>query len=91
MRYVSGVDEQGSVIEVRNPMAAMLKEVCDSHQLSASELIASELNASVVPALLGIEAIFPQDIGSNDTVITAVTLAYQSLLKHGAKAAVSQL
>lgn len=91
MRYVSGVDEQGSVIEVRDPMAAMLKEVCDSHQLSASELIASELNASVVPALLGIEAIFPQDIGSNDTVITAVTLAYQSLLKHGAKAAVSQL
>ncbi len=43
MRYVSGVDEQGNEIDVRDPMADTLRQICDEHGL----------NVSVVPALLG--------------------------------------
>ncbi|MCY9873626.1 fructuronate reductase [Vibrio barjaei] len=81
MRYVSGVDEQGNEIDVRDPMATMLRSVCDQHGL----------NVTVVPALLGIEAIFPADIGRNLQVINAVSSAYQSLIDNGAKATVAAL
>ncbi|MCY9852052.1 fructuronate reductase [Vibrio mediterranei] len=81
MRYVSGVDEQGNEIDVRDPMATMLRSVCDQHGL----------NVNVVPALLGIEAIFPREIGQNPIVIDAVSSAYQSLIDHGAKATVAAL
>ncbi|WP_240206268.1 fructuronate reductase [Vibrio sp. CyArs1] len=81
MRYVSGIDEQGNEIDVRDPMATMLRSVCDQHGL----------NVNVVPALLGIEAIFPREIGQNPIVIDAVSSAYQSLIDHGAKATVAAL
>lgn len=81
MRYVSGVDEQGNEIDVRDPMATMLRSVCDQHGL----------NVTVVPALLGIEAIFPREIGQNPIVIDAVSSTYQSLIDHGAKATVAAL
>ncbi|WP_394149576.1 mannitol dehydrogenase family protein [Vibrio maritimus] len=81
MRYVSGVDEKGSDIDVRDPMAASLREVCESHGV----------NVSVVPALLSIEAIFPVEIGLNPIVIDAVSSAYQSLIDNGAKATVASL
>ncbi|ASI91868.1 fructuronate reductase [Vibrio mediterranei] len=81
MRYVSGVDEQGNEIDVRDPMATMLRSVCDQYGL----------NVTVVPALLGIEAIFPREIGQSPIVIDAVSSAYQSLIDHGAKATVAAL
>ncbi len=81
MVYVSGKDEQGNSIEVSDPMAAMLKEVCDAHGK----------DISVVPALLCIETIFPTQIGRHPKVIEAVTTAYQSLIDHGAKATVAAL
>lgn len=81
MRYVSGVDEQGNEIDVRDPMATMLRSVCEQHGL----------NVTVVPALLGIEAIFPADIGRDLQVIDAVSSAYQSLIDNGAKATVAAL
>ncbi|MCG9658603.1 fructuronate reductase [Vibrio mediterranei] len=81
MRYVSGIDEQGNEIDVRDPMATILRSVCDQHGL----------NVTVVPALLGIEAIFPREIGQNPIVIDAVSSAYQSLIDHGAKATVAAL
>ncbi|MGF1777997.1 fructuronate reductase [Vibrio nomapromontoriensis] len=81
MRYVSGVDEQGQDIDVRDPMVHHLSDICSQHGL----------NASVVPALLSIEAIFQTEIGQNEQVIAAVTLAYQSLIDNGAKATVAAL
>lgn len=81
MRFVSGVDENGSKIDVHDPMAKMLKDVCDRHESSAS----------VVPVLLSIETIFDPAIGQNPKVIEAVYIAYQSLLDKGAKATVSAL
>jgi len=81
MRYVSGVDEQGNEIDVRDPMADNLRQICDEHGL----------NVSVVPALLAVEAVFPADLGQNPQVIDAVSLAYQSLIEHGAVATVAAL
>ena len=81
MRFISGVDEQGNDIDVRDPMATILREICDSHGL----------NTSVVPALLSIESIFASEIGQNVQVINAVKNAYQSLLNNGAKATVAAL
>ncbi|WP_086774067.1 fructuronate reductase [Vibrio coralliirubri] len=81
MRYVSGVDEQGNEIDVRDPMADTLRQICDQHGL----------NVSVVPALLAVEAIFPAELGQNPQVIDAVSSAYQSLIEHGAVATVAAL
>ena len=81
MRYVAGVDEKGHDIDLRDPMSAKLSDICDTHGL----------NASVVPALLSVEAIFAADIGKNPLVIDAVTHAYQSLIDNGARATVSAL
>lgn len=81
MRYVSGMDEQGNAIDVRDPMSGALRQICDQHGL----------HVSVVPALLGIEAIFPAEQGQNPRVIEAVSAAYQSLLDHGARATVAAL
>ncbi|WP_394211882.1 fructuronate reductase [Enterovibrio calviensis] len=81
MRYVSGVDEQGNEIDVRDPMAETLRAICDQHGQSPS----------VVPALLNIEAIFPAELGENPYVVDAVSTAYQSLIDHGARATVAAL
>lgn len=81
MRFVSGVDESGNRIDVRDPMAKILREVCDKHGF----------NVSVVPALLSIETIFNRDVGQNEQVISAISLAYQSLLDMGAKATIAAL
>ncbi|MEI6898035.1 MAG: fructuronate reductase [Psychromonas sp.] len=81
MRYVTAVDEQGNAIDVRDPMAEMLKAICDKHGK----------NLSLVPALLAIEAIFIPEIGQNAQVIEAVTSAYRSLINNGAKATVAAL
>lgn len=81
MRYVSGVDEQGNPIDVRDPMADVLRDICEQHGQ----------NVSVVPALLAVEAIFPIELGQNPAVIAAVSKAYQSLLDNGARATVAAL
>ncbi|CAK2971706.1 D-mannonate oxidoreductase [Vibrio crassostreae] len=81
MRYVSGVDEQGNEIDVRDPMVDTLRQICDQHGL----------NVSVVPALLAVEAIFPVELGQNPQVIDTVSSAYQSLIEHGAVATVAAL
>ncbi|WP_186170967.1 fructuronate reductase [Vibrio chagasii] len=81
MRYVSGVNEQGNEIDVRDPMADTLRQICDQHGL----------NVSVVPALLAVETIFPAELGQNPQVIDAVSSAYQSLIEHGAVATVAAL
>ncbi|GHA29598.1 mannitol dehydrogenase family protein [Oceanisphaera arctica] len=81
MRYVSGVDEQGQAIDVRDPMAAQLKTICDQHGL----------NISVVPALAGVEAIFGTDLAAEPQFIDAVTQAYTRLMTDGARAAVAAL
>ena len=81
MRYVAGTDEAGRPIDVRDPMAAQLRAICDRHGP----------NTSVVQELLGLEAVFPGQIGQSERVQDAVAQAYQSLIDNGAKATVAAL
>ena len=81
MRYVSGVNEQGEAIDVRDPMAEKLRAICDEHGL----------NVTVVPALLAVDAIFAPELAANERFVEAVTAAYQNLLDNGARKAVASL
>lgn len=80
MRYVGGVDEQGNKIEVSDPLLPVIQAAVQG----------SEEGESRVKALLGIEAIFGQDLPQNAQFVEQVTNAYLSLLSKGAKATVAQ-
>jgi len=70
MRYVSGLDECGQSIDVRDPMSEQLKTITSQHGL----------NVSVVPALVSIEAIFGKDLFENSVFMDAVSKAYAHLI-----------
>ena len=80
MRYVTGVDEQGQPIDVRDPFAADLRRRTDQAGMQAQAL---------VPALLGVEAIFGKDLPHQPVFVEAVTRALDQLIRHGAKATVA--
>jgi fructuronate reductase len=75
MRYVTGVDEKGQPIDVRDPLRDELRRRADSAGLVASQL---------APALLGIEKIFGTDLAANHKFVGAVTSALDHLITHGA-------
>jgi fructuronate reductase len=75
MRYVTGVDERGSPIEVLDPMAETLRAVARPEGPVAKRL---------APALLSIAAIFGEDLGRDPRVCTAVTAALEMLYRDGA-------
>jgi fructuronate reductase len=79
MRYVGGVDEAGQAIEVRDPLAARLRAICDAHDDPAQR----------VAALLAVSEVFPPDLA--ERLLTPVGAAYDMLLRHGARAAVAQI
>ena len=81
MRYVSGVDEQGVAIDVRDPMVESLKSICDQHGL----------NVSVVKALVSIDTIFAKDLIDNKVLMNAIETAYAALLLMGAQKSVAKL
>jgi fructuronate reductase len=68
MRYVSGVDEAGQEIDVRDPLAAKLKALTDG----------ANSPAECVAALLSVREIFPADIAQqlSDPVTRAATLIW---------------
>jgi fructuronate reductase len=76
MRYVSGVDESGKPINVRDPLAAELRRLADQAGLVANRL---------APALLSVEAIFGTDLPSDPRFTGPVTLALDRLISWGAK------
>lgn len=79
MRYVSGVDEHGQVIDVCDPLLAVIQNAVS----------ASDEGESRVKALLGIEAIFGKELPLIATFTSAVNNAYLALLAKGAKATVA--
>ena len=81
MRYVSGVDEQGEAIDVRDPLAATLKSICEKHGP----------NVSVVKALVLVDEIFAKDLIKSEVFINSIEIAYQTLLLKGAKHSVAEL
>jgi fructuronate reductase len=76
MRYVCGVDEAGHPIEVKDPMAQQLRDLCD----------AAQTPADTVAALLAVEAIFPPALATQ--LREPVTQAAQRLWAVGAGQAV---
>ncbi len=74
MRYVTGIDDKGATIDVRDPLRDDLRRRADEAGLDAAKL---------APALLGIEQIFGTDLPRNPQFTGAVTAALDSLIRHG--------
>jgi len=80
MRYVGGVDEQGQPIEVCDPLLSVIQQAVKG----------SAEGEERVKALLGIEAIFGNELPHEHAFVSEVNRAYQLLLRQGAKATVAQ-
>jgi fructuronate reductase len=80
MRYVSGIDEAGRAIDVRDPLAALLRERTDS---------AGADPGAQVRALATVEAVFGKDLPASEVFMTAVTDAYKALRREGARKAIA--
>ncbi|MGK3126818.1 mannitol dehydrogenase family protein [Candidatus Pantoea formicae] len=81
MRYVSGVDEQGQAIEIRDPLKDQL----------ASIVAHSDEGAQRVEALLRLQAVFGDDLRYQTAFVSRVTELYKQLNTQGARATVHAL
>ncbi|HEX4766822.1 MAG TPA: mannitol dehydrogenase family protein [Lichenihabitans sp.] len=82
IRYVGGIDEKGQVIDVRDPLATLLRERLD---------MAGRDPAASVRAILDVRAVFGPDLPADPVFVGAVTEAYAQLQRIGARAAVAAL
>jgi fructuronate reductase len=82
MRYVTGRDENGQAIDVRDPLAETLRTIAATAGPSAERL---------VPALLDVEAIFGTDLPADPRFRAAVTAALDRLFTLGSKATVAAI
>lgn len=80
MRYVTGRDEQGGAIDVRDPLATRLKALADAAGPDADRL---------APALLSVREVFG-DLGADPHFAGPVRAALSRLLAQGAAATVRQ-
>ena len=79
MRYVSGTDDQGNAIDVRDPLSDKFQAI-----------VASSSDAERVSALLTLKEIFGDDLPQNPVFVEAITGAYQRLVRLGARQAVNE-
>jgi len=77
MRYVTGIDERGNAIDVRDPLASRLRAVASAAGQSAEQLVAG---------LLSVSEIFGDDLPSDDGFRALLTRQVASLFERGAKA-----
>lgn len=75
MRYVTGVDETGRPIDVRDPLAAEFARIAAD---------CGPVAARLAPALMGLRAIFGDDLPADPRFRDAVTAALAQLYAHGA-------
>ncbi|WP_300587797.1 mannitol dehydrogenase family protein [Marivita sp.] len=78
MRYVGGMDERGQEIDVRDPLAARLRDASDS----------ADTPEGKVAALLGMREVFPADLA--DQLKQPLTAAAIQLWAKGARAAIQE-
>ena len=81
MRYVSGADEKGAPIDIRDPLAAKLAAVAGE---------AGPVAARLAPALMGIGEIFGADLAADPRFTTPVTAALEALFRDGAAGTVAK-
>lgn len=82
MRYVTGTDENGGAIEVRDPLAPRLRRIADAAGPSAERL---------APALLSVREVFGADLPSHPAFAEAVTAALDRLFAVGARQTVAEI
>jgi mannitol-1-phosphate/altronate dehydrogenase len=80
MRYVSGVDDAGNAIDVRDPLAQKIKGLVDN---------ASEKER--VAALLSLTEIFGSDLPADERFVSRVGAAWDELCSKGARRSVADL
>lgn len=77
IRYVSGTDERGDAIDVRDPLSDKIQS-----------LVKASSEAERVNALLTLSEVFGQDLPHSSVFVDAVNEAYQRLTRYGARQAV---
>ena len=76
MRYVTGIDEEGAPIEVRDPLASRLRALADAAGRDAGRLSA---------ALLTVREVFGDDLPTAEPFTRPVTAALERLFSVGAR------
>lgn len=74
IRYISGTDEKGEAIDVRDPLAVQLREICDRHR--------NDLYA-LVNAIFSVKEIFGEDLQNSDKVVTTTHNWLNAIYQHG--------
>jgi fructuronate reductase len=77
MRYVSGTDERGNAIDVRDPLADKIQS-----------LVANSSDNDRVTALLTLSEIFGTDLPQNAAFVSQIQHAWQRLTTEGARQAI---
>ncbi len=82
MRYVTGVDEHGQAIDVRDPLAGRLRAVAEAAGGEPKALCAG---------LLSVSEVFGHDLPADEIFREAVSAALGGLMTRGARATVAAL
>lgn len=77
MRYVSGVDDAGATIDIRDPLSEKIRL-----------LVESSSDAERVSALLSLQEVFGTDLVKNPLFVQAIEQAWRCIAQHGAHQAV---
>jgi fructuronate reductase len=81
MRYVTGIDEKGWPIDVRDPLATRLRAIADREGLDPARL---------APALAGVRDVFGVDLANDPRFMSAVTAALAKLVAVGSRRTVAE-
>lgn len=79
IRYVSGVDEKGDVIDVRDPMASELKAICDAAAGDPQKLVRD---------IVAVEKIFDTDLREQTAFVERTAYWLQSFYQQGVLATI---
>lgn len=82
MRYVTGIDEKGQPIDVRDPLAAKLAAIAKD---------AGPVAERLAPELMAVREVFGEDLPANPAFVRPVTAALAMLFEAGAARAVATL
>ncbi|MCQ0986925.1 mannitol dehydrogenase family protein [Jiella marina] len=82
MRYVTGVDEKGATIDVKDPLAVRLKAIADE---------AGHQPDDVAAGYLAVSEVFGRDLRDNSAFTVPVTNALTALYARGSAATVTAL
>ena len=77
IRYVSGTDERGAAIDVRDPLSDKIRTAVEASS-----------DADRVNALVALSEVFGDALAQNAVFVEAVNQAYQRIVRHGARQAV---